>query len=288
MTLRSGLRRGAAVCYSMKLAPDQVSTLAYGGSSLQTARALIEPDYEEMDEPEAKRAKKAHDAEALVLATNWQLYKEESDNILKREDRHFKSLRAAEDFDKEHVLNVRELLGFIDEHQGKQIMDHPLMREAPMLYNAFKVINQLFGNLDESGLAFHHQIAKILGLVIDLKNIKIESWRKFITDWKQLIAASNVLKMRFADKDIKYEDETGTMSEIKIDLGDTVVPILLHEFLLSSIIKSASATTNDYSHDSNFVCRIQAIVAQIEREAAAKEATAPWTRPLMQSTELSC
>ncbi|KAI8617216.1 hypothetical protein BC830DRAFT_127892 [Chytriomyces sp. MP71] len=79
-------------------------------------RALIEPDYEEMDEPEAKRAKKAHDAKAMVLATNWQLYKEESDEILKREDRHFKSLRAAKDFDKEHALNVGELLGFIDEH----------------------------------------------------------------------------------------------------------------------------------------------------------------------------
>ncbi|KAI8607708.1 hypothetical protein BC830DRAFT_1179435 [Chytriomyces sp. MP71] len=73
--------------------------------------------------------------------------------------------------------------------------------------------------------------------MIDPKNsAKIESWRKFIMDWKQLIAASDVLKMRFADKDIKYEDETGTMWEIKIDLGDTAVPILLHEFLLSSII----------------------------------------------------
>ncbi|KAI8618320.1 hypothetical protein BC830DRAFT_1079308 [Chytriomyces sp. MP71] len=147
----------------------------------------------------------ACNAEAAVLATNWQLYKEKSDEILKLEDCHFKFLKAAENFSKEHAL------------QGKQIMDHPLMREAPMLYNAFKVINQLFGNLDESGLAFHYQIAKILGLVIDQKNsAKIESWQKFIMDWKQLIAMCNVLKQ---DKEINFEDEAGTMWKIKIDLG---------------------------------------------------------------------
>ncbi|KAI8606808.1 hypothetical protein BC830DRAFT_1176064 [Chytriomyces sp. MP71] len=140
-------------------------------------RALIEPNFEKMDKPEAKRAKKALDAEAMVLATNWQLYKERSDEILKQEDHHFESLRAAKDFDKEHALNVRELPGFVDEHQGKPIMDHPLMREPSMLCNVFKVINQLFGNLDKSGLAFHHQFAKILGLMINLKNsAKIESW----------------------------------------------------------------------------------------------------------------
>ncbi|KAI8614641.1 hypothetical protein BC830DRAFT_1081821 [Chytriomyces sp. MP71] len=106
----------------------------------------------------------------------------ESDKILKQEDHHFKSLKAAKDFDKEHALNVRELLGFMDGTKGSKlwiIMGHPLMREAPMLYNAFKVINQLFENLDESGLTFHHQIAKILGLVINLKNSgKINSWQR--------------------------------------------------------------------------------------------------------------
>ncbi|KAI8607322.1 hypothetical protein BC830DRAFT_1087045 [Chytriomyces sp. MP71] len=39
-------------------------------------------------------------------------------------------------------------------------------------------------------------------------------------DWKQLFAARDVLKMRFADKEIKYEDKTRTMWEIKIDLGE--------------------------------------------------------------------
>ncbi|KAI8619550.1 hypothetical protein BC830DRAFT_756839 [Chytriomyces sp. MP71] len=92
-------------------------------------RALIEPDYE----PKAKTVKEAYDAKAAVLATNWQLCKEESDKILKQVDC---SLKTAEDFNKEHALNVIELLafiGFIVEYHRKQIMDHPLMRGTNMI-----------------------------------------------------------------------------------------------------------------------------------------------------------
>ncbi|KAI8620510.1 hypothetical protein BC830DRAFT_1215359 [Chytriomyces sp. MP71] len=106
------------------------------------------------DEPKAKRAKKAHDAEAAVLATNWQ-YNKESDKIFKQGDCHFKSLRSAKDFNKE-PLNVGELLGFVDEHRGKQIMDHPLMREAPMLYNV-RSVPILHKNFTENWTLFKYQ-----------------------------------------------------------------------------------------------------------------------------------